>query len=157
MKKIETGRFIGSVISIAWVLLNLAISVKLFSEKRYYAGSGWLILLVISLIFAYFYHQTPKTSTKRDVSEERVLDPSSTMNVKEGTDNVLLASTKDSIQVERLREALIREGIHCVVLDQHSAVMMSFLPDVEMRIMVPAKDFAQSAKILNDIREPPGV
>lgn len=39
----------------------------------------------------------------------------------------------------------------CMILDRHSAEIMRFLPEIEMRIMVPSRDYESSVKILEDL------
>ena len=147
-KKVNIARLIGGIIFFLWIFGNLIMAVSLFLQSRYYAATGWVIVLIISIFFTYLFFLTPK--------RERICRKGTSNNIsaktnKDAEDLVLLISTKNHIRIGQIQEALQNNGINSVILDQHSAVMMSFLPDVEMRIMVHVKDFESSTRIIKNL------
>jgi hypothetical protein len=149
-KKINIARLIGGIIFFFWMLGNLMMSVSLLLQSRYYAATGWVIVLIISIFFTYLFFLVPKG--------ERIFYKWTSKHIKAKTNKpdenlVLIISTKDYVRIGQVKEALQNNGITSVILDQHSAVMMSFLPDVEMRLMVKAKNFESSMRIVKNLLE----
>ncbi|MCP4353025.1 MAG: DUF2007 domain-containing protein [Desulfobacterales bacterium] len=146
----KMARIIGSIIFIGSALFSLLLSVKLYLESDYRGCIGWFIISAVFIFYTWLCHLDPKET---EISEIQKPDYLHIRQIKKNEDFVLLFSTKDHNEVARIREALINEGIECVVLDRHSSTMMSFLPDVEMRIMVSGSDFEKSVRIYEDLWE----
>lgn len=83
-----------------------------------------------------------KLTKNRAIGQKKYMDNS-----------VIVLSSKDPIKVYVIKDALSSHNIGCVALDSQSSQMMGFLPDAEMRVMVPREDFDQSVKILDSIKE----
>jgi hypothetical protein len=62
-----------------------------------------------------------------------------------------IITSKNCVEVQAVMDALKGNGIDCIVLDSHSAALLRFLPDVEMRVMVRGKDFERSAEVIADV------
>ena len=143
----------GIIILFIGIALSAFLSISLFREKRYHSITGWLIILLVFLFFAYRAFWRPKS--KRFVKNRGKHDSISGKFIDIGAMNdenfVQLTTTKDCIKVHAIKNALIDNDINCVVLDQHSTRMMFYLPDVEMRIMVPKKDFENSITIIETL------
>jgi len=155
-KKIDIGRLMGSIVFFMGVLGSFILSVKLILQERYYPAMGWAIILLILVFFTFLYHLPPKTLRKKRIRRTRTINYPKGKQAKDGEDLALLFSTKDHIKIERLKNALRENGIECTVLNQHSSGMMSFLPDVEMRMMVPFKNLESSLRIVEDLTKQNG-
>lgn len=147
IKKID--RVIGGLILFLWIIGSLMMSGFLFLQANYYSATGWVIISIVAMFFTYLLFLTPKG--------ERICSKAISNNIsakanKASEDLVFLISTKDQIRLGQIQQALQNTGISCVILDQHSTVMIGFLPDVEMRIMVHAKDFENSMRIIDNLR-----
>ena len=147
LQKTKIGRLIGSIIAILWIIFNFAMSLRLFLEQRYYAGIGWLIILSISIFFAYLYH----LPLPKKIKHKGMLRANKIKSPKKNAEFVLLFSTKDHIKIAIIKDALLKNGIRCKVLGQHSEGMMSFVPEIEAKIMVQSNDLDDSVCILENV------
>ena len=145
----------GIIILIMAIVLFAFLSISLFREKRYQPMTGCLILLGILLFFAFISLPLRLPKIKNPVKSKKKRD---TISVKpiftesiSDENFVQLTTTKDCIKVHAIKNTLIDNDINCVVLDQHLTRMMFYLPDVEMRIMVPKKDFENSITIIETL------
>lgn len=62
-----------------------------------------------------------------------------------------LVSTKDTIKAEMAKGILDQAGVNYVSLDEHSSHLMNYLPDVRVRIMVPAGDMERAVEAVRDL------
>jgi len=92
----------------------------------------------------------PKENTLSNISPPK---SQGTGAIHEGDEFVLLYSSKDIVRITQIENALRVRDIECIVLDRHGSVMMSFVPEIEMRIMVHQKDFDWSVQIMNKLME----
>ena len=146
----KTTRLIVGLMFVLWIIGSLTMSAYLFLQTNYYSATGWVIISIVAMFFTYLLFLTPK--------EERICSKAISNNIsakanKTAEDLVFLTSTKDQIKLGQIQQALQNRGISSVILDQHSTVMIGFLPDVEMRIMVHAKDFESSARIIDNLQK----
>jgi hypothetical protein len=146
----KTTRLIVGLIFVLWIIGSLMMSGYLLLQANYYSATGWVIISIVAMFFTYLLFLTPKG---RKICSKPISSTISAKANKAGEDLVFLTSTKDQIKVGQIQQALENRGISCVILDQHSTVMIGFLPDVEMRIMVHAKHFENSARIIDDLRK----
>jgi len=147
INKSNAGRLIGSIILFLWIIFNFAMSFWLLLGQRYYAAVGWVIILLTSIFITYLYHIIPrKTLTHKEASQQIIIKPS-----KEDEEFTILYSTKNNVEVTLIKDALLKNGINCKILGQYSEGMLSFVPDIEVKIMVSTNDFDNSIRILKDI------
>ncbi len=146
-KLTEMGMWVIRSIFILATALFLCIALALISEKRYYNATGWIILSTLTAIALALLFIKPKAIHTADVCQHS--RPIVSLNT--GDDLVLLYSSKDIIRITQIQEALMIRGIDCIVLDQNGSVMMSFIPEIDMKLMVQRSDFEWSIKILNDL------
>jgi hypothetical protein len=143
------------IILIMAIALFAFLSISLFREKRYQPMTGCLILLCIFLFFTFISLPLRLPQIKNPIKSKRkrdiISEGSISMGDIRGDDLVQLISTKNCIRAHAIKNALIDDNINCVVLDQHSTRMMFYLPDVEMRIMVPKKDLKNSMAIIKNM------
>ena len=141
------------IVPLAFIVLGTLIAISLFLEKRYYPMTGVIIITVIFLFFTYLAvrTETDMPHYKKDVKAKPIISTSFEVEGQKDENYVRLISSKDPVQVEAIRSALIAKSIDCVVFDEHSATLMRFIPDVEMRIMVRGKDYEDGLKILEDL------
>jgi len=140
------------IILIIWALFSFALALKLYLENRFYAATGWAIITVIftSFVMLYFLYFR-KIPLKKSRSDKKRIDRPDAVQTKKAGNYVTLISTKDSLKAHAIKDALISQNVDCLVADQYSSEMMRFLQDVEMRIMVPAKDFERGLEIVKNI------
>jgi len=144
------GRLAVGVAFVGWALVSIALALKMYSEDRYPEGIGWAINAFVFVLMACLVFIKPKASEEITYKYKDAVDLSAkNPNVSDDV-LMLLVSTKELIEVERITKLLGSHGIRCVILDQHSSAMMDFLPDVEMRIMVPSSQYKNSLTILGD-------
>jgi len=140
------------IILIIWAVFSFALTIKLYLENRLHGGTGWAIITAIFIFFimVYFlsFRKTPLISKGHG---ERRIDQPHAVQMKKNANYVFLISTKDILKVQAIKDTLVDHNVDCLVLDQHSSEMLRFLPDVEMRVMVPAKDFERSLEVVKDI------
>jgi hypothetical protein len=154
-KRTNTGKSYAIVILYMFIVLSAFLSVSLFLEKRYYPMTVWIIIAVVFLIFAYLALRTGKgiPSDKRNLKGETIIDTSIAAETQKDENYVRLISTKNPIEVEAIKSALMANNISCVVFDQHSVTLVRFMPDVEMRIMVPGKNYEDGLRIIGNLKK----
>ena len=143
------------IILIFWALFCLGITLKLFFEHRFYAASGWTAITIIFTFFVLIYFLPDKVIfvRKRKQPGSRSLSYQNNSKTKKYGNYALLISTKDLPRSQAIIDALSGNHIHYVVLDQHAAQIMRFLPDLEMRIMVPVEDLGRSKEAVRHLIE----
>ncbi len=141
------------IVPLAFIVLGTLIAISLFLEKRYYPMTGVIIITVIFLFFTYLAVRTEKDMPhyKKDVKAKPIISTSFEVEGQKDENYVRLISSKDPVEVEAIKGALMASNIDCIVLDQHSAALMRFIPEVEMRIMVSPKDYEDGLKIIEDL------
>ncbi len=148
----KSDRLIGGLILFLWIIGSLMMAGFLFLHNNYYSATGWVIISIVAMFFSYLLFLTPKGEGICSKAISNNISIRTKAN-KAAEDLVLLTSTKDQIRLGQIQQALENRGISCVILDQHSTVMIGFLPDVEMRIMVHAKDFENSVRIIDNLQK----
>jgi hypothetical protein len=138
------------LVPIIFIGFSIWMSLRLISEDRYYPATGWGI---ISIIFIFFLALSLIKPSEEIVPGIRPNKISETTIIHNEGELALLYSSKDIIRISQIEQALRSRGIDCTVLDRHGSVMMSFIPDIEMRIMVPRENYEWSVKIMNDLMQ----
>jgi len=137
---------------IAWIVFTTWLTLRLISERNYYSATAWIIITILSL----FLLAALLINAREDKVPVKGPDKlRAKVVMRKGGEFVLLCSSKDIIRISQIELALKSRDIDCVVLDYHGSVMMSFIPDIEMRIMVPCKDYDWSVQIMNELIEEP--
>ena len=136
---------------VAFIGFSIWVSLRLISENRYYPATGWII---ISIVFIFFLVLSLIKPGRRVVPVVTYRDkgPDKSITHKDG-EFAMVCSSKDIVRIAQIEQALRIRGINCTVLDRHGSVMMSFIPDVEMRIVVPRQDYEWSVQIVKELTE----
>ncbi len=130
---------------IVWLVINATIIVTLYCEGRYWGTLGWLLIFLIILFFTVLtFVQIIKLDMPGGQKELMGLQKP----IKKDEGLVLLFASKDYARVMQAKELLQANGIECVLTDEHATRMMNFLPDVEIRLLVPSADFTKSQDII---------
>ncbi len=146
-------RQIGLIIWHIWVLGSAALTTSLFIEGRVFPAIGWTSITFVSIFFIVLEKYLRQKEIRRKGYEDQLTKNRTTAQRKYMEDFVVLLSSKDPIKVYEIKDILTSHNIECVVFDSHSAQMMGFLPDVNMRVMVRNEDYDESVKILDSLKE----
>ena len=149
-KKRKAGNWVVLAVPIAFIAFSVWVTLRLISEGSYYSATGWGISSIMLTFFLVLRSLKPKENTLSNISPPK---SQGTGAIHEGDEFVLLYSSKDIVRITQIENALRVRDIECIVLDRHGSVMMSFVPEIEMRIMVHQKDFDWSVQIMNKLME----
>jgi hypothetical protein len=124
----------------------------MWREGQYFSCVGIGALDVFFIIVVWLYFRKKEKGAGIAAVEPRCMGVYSVSPPRQGEDFAFLMSTKDCMLAKIVIDALKQNKIDGVVLDKHSSRIMQFLPDVDMRIMVPTKDYEESVKIVEDLK-----
>lgn len=149
-KRSRTHKRMARLVPIVFIGFSVWISLRLISEARYYPATGWIIISIVVSFFLILSLIEPSKKTISGIRPNKISDATS---IRNGDQLVLIYSSKDIICISQIEQALRSRGIDCVVLDRHGSVIMSFIPDIEMRIMVPQDRYERSVQIVNELMD----
>lgn len=144
------GKWIVRSIPVAAIAFSVWVTLTLISEGRYYPATGWGIMSIVFTFWLILMFIKPRENKTSDISHHK---SQGRPIIHEGDEFVLLYSSKDIVRITQIEQALRTRGIDCTVLDRHGSVMMSFIPDIEMRIIVPREDYEWSVQIMNELMD----
>jgi hypothetical protein len=144
------GNVVVLAIPIVFIAFCIWGTLRLISEGNYYSATGGGLASILITFFLILRFIKPKQNT---LSNIRLTKPRHTATIHEGDELVLLYSSKDIVRITQIEQALRTRGIDCTVLDRHGSAMMSFIPDIEMRIIVPREDYEWSVQIMNELTD----
>ena len=148
-----SNRVIANVILGLAVIGSMVLAIYLFFQGRNVSGTGWVIMCGLYVFFLYLVNM------RRDGRlhfRDRKATRSMVKKPRQKNTFVEVIATKDPVLISAAKDALADTGVFCTVLDENSNTLFSFLPDVEMRIMVPSSDEERSLTILNSLFESRG-
>jgi hypothetical protein len=151
--KFDKARQIGLIIWYIWVLGSAALTTSLFIEGRVFPAIGWTSITFVSIFIIVLEKYLRQKEIRWRNYGDQLTKNRTNVQTKYMEDFDVLLSSKDPVKVYSIKDVLSSHNIECVVLDSHSAQMMGFLPDVNMRVMVRHEDYAGSVKILDSIKE----
>lgn len=132
---------------LGFIGLFVWVTLRLVSEGNNYSATGSSIITALMMFFLLTtfiklkeYYPPDRAGQKRSGTPSR----------KDG-EYQLLCSSGDVVRIALVEEALRAEGIECIVLDRHGTGMMSFIPGIQMRVIVPQADFERSVRILEKL------
>jgi hypothetical protein len=142
------GKLVIRTMAVAWVAFLAWGTLRAISEERYYNATGGGIATMVFIFLLILLFIKPRESKPPNIGHTK---SQVTGVVREGDQFVLLYSSKDIVRITQIEEALRSRDIDCAVLDRHGSVMMPFVPNIEMRIMVPREDYEWSVYIMNEL------
>ncbi len=151
--KFDKARQIALIIWYMWVLGSAALTTSLFIEGRVFPAIGWTTITLVSIFLIVLERYLQQKEINRKDYEDHLAKNRANARAKYIEDFVVLLSSKDPVKVYAIKDILSSHNIDCNVLDSHSAQMMGFLPDVNMRVMVRREDYDESIKIVDSIKE----
>lgn len=139
----------------AFILLSLFLSISLYQEKRYLQMTPWIVTIILFSLVMFWSLWRPKyIAIKREnlKRKQNIKNPNFTTSIK-GEEYSQVFTSKDHIQIMAIMDALESNNVNCIVLNQHSAALLHYIPDIEMTIVVPSKDYESSLEIIDDLIE----
>lgn len=113
-------------------------SLILISQHRYYPAIGWCIITAVFIFMLIWSLIKPGDKLHSGESFHKKFNNISIIDKEK---LLLLYASNDIIRIAQVEQALQVHGIDCSVMDRHGSVMMSFIPEIEMRIMVTQEDY----------------
>jgi hypothetical protein len=140
-----------------FALGSFALTAKLFTEGRSYPGTGWAILtsfLIFLIVIERYFRGREDRMEGAEQSNREFLRQRDAGSLEDPESYTEIMTSRNCVEVQFVLDSLQENDIDCIVLDSHTAALMRFLPDVEMRVMVRGKDFERSAEIIADVIAP---
>jgi hypothetical protein len=140
-----------------FALGSLVLTAKLFTEGRSYPGTGLAIFTGFLLLLIVIERYLRGREERMEVSELRsreFIRQRADRSIEDPEAYTEIITSKNCVEVQAVMDSLQGNGIDCIVLDSHSAALLRFLPEAEMRVMVRGKDFERSSEIIADVIVP---
>lgn len=142
------------IVPYIFALGSFALAVKLFAEGQSYPGTGWAIVtgfITFFIAIERYFRGREKTMEGAEQRNKEFIRQRDAKSLEDPESYMEIMTSKDCVVVQSVLDYLQEKDIDCIVLDSHSAALMRFLPDIEMRVMVRGKDFERSAEIIADV------
>ncbi len=149
------GRTIGVAIAVIFIVLFAFVGYHLYAQGERIRLTPVIFivtLMMLVLILSLRRPQSPGT-TERAAPFNTGLSKDNLRETPRDDALHLLLTSKDCVFITALASELKKDGIEFAVLDQYAGRMMRFLPDMEMKVMVPGKHYDRSLSIAKDLVE----
>ncbi len=132
-----------------FTVLTSYVAYRLAVEDRWYSATGWIIITCVFILFISLSF-IPARNSAVPIVKLRQQDVHKRSGNLESL--VPLFRSRDLLEISLLKEALLAKGIVSAILNEHSATMLQFLPDVEIVLAVPERHIDAALDILDEFR-----
>ena len=142
------------IIPYVFTLGCIALSAKLFAEGRSYPGTGWAIIAGIFTFILFVERFLRGREDRIERAEHSCRDfirQQNERSLEDPESYTEILTSRNCVEVQAVLDSLKQDEIDCVVFDSHSAALLRFLPEVEMRVMVCGKDYKRSVEIITEV------
>ena len=147
------GRTIGIAIAVIFIAGFVFVGYRLYAQgERIRLTPVVFVVVLMVFVFVSALRKPGKANKAARAAPFHAGSAPQKISTKAEDEGLhLLLKSRDCVFITTLASELKKEGIEFTVLDQYAGRMMRFVPDMEMKVMVSAKDYDRCYSIANDL------